>query len=128
MIVHHRVGLTIHAVDMGSPSVSLCFKRLVGGQRVSRRLPVTCSGCQEALARPRFAFCENVTASAISPIHIRLLTGSGLKPSGGADTMALCGHPVAWDCPGVVNEATLADSRTCRRCRDLWDQTVRLTS
>jgi hypothetical protein len=53
----------------------------------------------------RFALCEHVTASHISPHHIRELTDAGMKPGGGADTLALCGQNVAWD----TSEVTLAE-------------------
>lgn len=48
-------------------------------------------------AKPVYAFCERVTASPISPLHIRELTAVGMKRGGGADTLALCGANVAWD-------------------------------
>jgi hypothetical protein len=126
MIGRLRKGVTFHAVDYGDPTVTLCFKRTLRMKRVSPIVPVTCVDCQRVLLGPRLAFCENVTASSSSPIHIRILTGFGLQPSGGADTMALCGNHVAWDIPGVVNEATMADDRTCRRCVNLVAETAKL--
>lgn len=126
MIGRRRKGVTFHAVDAADPDVTLCFKSSRSMKRVSPILPVTCAGCQRALLGPRLAFCENVTASSSSPIHIRILTGFGLQPSGGADSMALCGHHVAWDLLGVVNEATMADDRTCRRCVTLAEETRKL--
>lgn len=126
MIVPHRIGFTVHAVDTGSPDVSLCWKALRGGSRMPSLTPYTCAGCREALTKPRLAFCEFVTAGPQSPIHLRVLSGAGYFPSGGADTMSLCGHQVAWDIPGIVNEATLADPRTCRRCVSLCFETRQL--
>ena len=43
-----------------------------------------------------YAFSETATASPDSPWHVRHLV-SGLKTSGGADSLALCGREVAWD-------------------------------
>jgi hypothetical protein len=45
----------------------------------------------------QYAYCETVTATAISKWHIRKLTEVGKKLSGGADTPALCGRKVCWD-------------------------------
>lgn len=47
--------------------------------------------------KPRFAYCEPVTATGITPDHIRRITDAGLKLGGGADTDALCGRELGWD-------------------------------
>jgi hypothetical protein len=48
-----------------------------------------------------YSFCESVTASALSPHHIRKLTDVGLKLGGGVDTPTLCGKDIhitnGWD-------------------------------
>lgn len=46
---------------------------------------------------PVYALCEKVTAGPTTPKHIRLLTGAGMFPGGGADGPSLCGAKVAWD-------------------------------
>lgn len=130
-VVPFREGLTIHGVDTGDGSVTLCFKpvsRMRAVPNRMERLPITCGWCKLAVIGPRFAFCENVTASSTSAFHIRMLSGRGLQPSGSADTMALCGSHVAWDVPGIVNEATIADDRTCRRCLMLFLESEKLLS
>lgn len=128
MIIPFRLGATIHAVDLGDRDVTLCFKPIPSGkgQGLPLWVPYTCEGCKEVLLKPRYAFCENVTASSSSPIHLRVLSGLGLRVNGGADTMALCGNHVAWDLPGPVNEATLADGRTCQRCLTLHREATKL--
>lgn len=122
MIVPVRSLLTVHAVDLNDEgSLALCLKRVDLENRLRRWVPYTCSACIETLRRPRYGFCEAVTASGTSPIHIRVLSGRGLQTSGSADTPALCGRPVAWDIPGVVNRATAAgDPRTCPSCLPIW--------
>lgn len=50
---------------------------------------------------PTHALCERVTATELSPHHVRTLTEAGMKPGGGADTLALCGAKVAWDTSAV---------------------------
>ena len=55
-----------------------------------------------------YAYCESVSASALSPHHIRKLTDVGLKLGGGVDTPTLCGKDIhitnGWDTSPV--EAT----------------------
>lgn len=65
-------------------------------------------------------------ATSNGTIHLRVLTGSGLKLSGGADTMALCGAQVAWDTATPVGPDALADRRTCRSCVVLRLETLAL--
>lgn len=127
MIAHVRKGVIVHAHDTGDNGrLALCGRLVADGQTVRKAFPVTCKGCQEVLVGPRFSFCESVMASGTSGIHIRILTGRGMRPSGGADTPSLCGREMAWDVPGVVNEATAADPRTCRQCLPVWREAVRL--
>jgi hypothetical protein len=52
-----------------------------------------CPKCKPPAAHGH-AFCETIAANLT---HIRLLTEAGRKPSGGADTAALCGAPALWD-------------------------------
>jgi hypothetical protein len=63
----------------------------------------------------KFAFCETIHATGISPWHIRKLTNKGLKFGGGADTKALCGREVSWDLELDIREDHL-DDRCCRKC------------
>jgi hypothetical protein len=66
----------------------------------------------------RFAFCETITASSISPWHIRRLTSRGKKLGGGADTPALCGRKVAWDLELEVSMHHL--TQCCPKCSQLY--------
>jgi hypothetical protein len=72
-----------------------------------------------------YAFCEPVTAGSGTAIHIRRLTKeTGLRPSGGADTLALCGRVVAWDLAGGVTPASLQSHQTCSECRSKFKRAV----
>lgn len=71
-----------------------------------------------------YAFCEPVTASSWSAIHIRELTDAGRKPGGGADRAALCGREVAWDLQGDITPETIEDERTCATCRYEFEKLV----
>jgi hypothetical protein len=64
----------------------------------------------------KYALCERVTASPISPWHIRKLTERGLRPGGGADTPALCGACVRWDLESPVDNHVHEDY-VCVKCR-----------
>lgn len=61
-----------------------------------------------------FSFCETVTAGPTTPWHIRELTGEGRKPSGGADTPALCSRVVAWDLEVEITAHHL--THACKAC------------
>lgn len=63
-----------------------------------------------------YSYCETVTAGPLSPWHIRRLTEAGRKPSGGADTPALCGREVAWDIPAPEVTNPVDAGGVCRRC------------
>lgn len=75
------------------------------------------------------SFCETVSATSVSPWHLReRADGDPLKPGGGLFVQALCGRDLngGWDIPKVqVTPETLArfsevnpDGRTglCRAC------------
>lgn len=83
---------------------------------------------------PEFAFCEPVSATDISPWHIRRVGPEGLKLGGGIPTPPLCGRESVirgWDLKGEVTPATvLADSTPregdgrvflCRACTDAYN-------
>ena len=66
-----------------------------------------------------YAFCESVTASAISPWCIRKLTSNGLKFGGGVDTSSLCGRVregSGWDIDVPVK---LPHSKACHPCSEI---------
>jgi hypothetical protein len=67
-----------------------------------------------------YSFCETVTASGSTPWHIRPLSATGRKLSGGADTDALCGRKVAWDVGVPLTVFHL--SRCCWKCRRIFDE------
>jgi hypothetical protein len=65
------------------------------------------------------AFCETIAANLT---HIRPLTAAGRKPSGGADTPALCGAKVLWDTATPFTSAKVASWNAwpyalCSRCK-----------
>ena len=65
----------------------------------------------------KYSFCESVTASSISPWHIRRLTDVGRKLGGGIDTSSLCGlvkPPYGWDLSADLN--TDSNGHLCRAC------------
>jgi len=73
----------------------------------------------------RYSFCETATASPYSKWHIRILTTSGRKLGGGADTRSLCGIAVAWDLDVELTEHHL--NHCCEKCKQEFDTaTVRL--
>lgn len=63
---------------------------------------------------PEYSFCETVTATSISPWHIRKLTEKGKKLGGGADTLALCGIKVSCDLKTDIDEIHL--KHACKKC------------
>lgn len=65
-----------------------------------------------------YSFCEAVTAEALSKWHIRLLTDTGRKLGGGADTPALCGRVVSWDIRTEVAPNTLEFA--CPTCKEIY--------
>lgn len=66
-----------------------------------------------------YSLCEPVSASSLSPWHIRSLTKTGKHFGGGADTPALCGRTVSWDLETDVDRH-IGTERICPRCRDLY--------
>lgn len=63
-----------------------------------------------------FSFCESVTASSISPWHLRKLTKVGRKLGGGIDTPSLCERvKQGWDLEVEITEFHL-EKNTCRDC------------
>lgn len=66
--------------------------------------------------KPRFSFCESVTASGRSPWHIREIPeGEKLKTGGGITTPFLCGRKVnGWDLDVEITEHHL--THTCKSC------------
>lgn len=50
-------------------------------------------------ADPTYTYCERVTATTRSPVHIRTVGAEGLKLGGGAPDTTLCGSPLraGWD-------------------------------
>jgi len=75
------------------------------------------------MSADKYSFCESVTATSISPWHIRQLTDKGRKLGGGADTAALCGRIVHWDRQVSINEFILANS-TCKKCREEYGKFI----
>lgn len=79
-------------------------------------------------AGPEFSFCERVTATPTSPLHIRELTARGLFTSGGADTAALCEAVVAWDTHKIslseLPEMAAAQHATFRICQSCTDAAI----
>ena len=68
------------------------------------------------LGSPEYSFCEMVTASAVSPWHIRRLTSRGLMLGGGADTLAFCGRKVSWDLEVQLSRERVDATYTCVDC------------
>lgn len=71
-----------------------------------------------------FSFCEPVTATSISPWHIRELTGKGRMLGGGIDTPSLCGRVEVnrgWDLETPINEFHLANG-CCQKCFQLYTE------
>lgn len=82
-----------------------------------------------APSSPRYAFCERVTASAISPVHVRVVGPEGLKTTGGAPDTTLCGVSLdnGWDLNGPVTmQAVTAEyglqqpGRVCVKCAQAY--------
>lgn len=68
-----------------------------------------------------YAYMEFITAGPRSPWHIRELTETGLHPTGGIDTVSLCGRTCpdgtlinGWDLTAPINPSH--DGHTCVRC------------
>jgi hypothetical protein len=79
----------------------------------------------EAGKVPEYAFCEAVTASGMSPWHIRKV-GEALRLTGGVDTPSLCGHVKpelgGWDLNVRITEGHL--KHACPRCVALYRKLV----
>ena len=73
----------------------------------------------DQLKLQKYAYCEGMFASSTSFWHIRKLSSKGRKPSGGADTLALCGHKVSWDLN--ISPDILTD-RTCLACAKIYGE------
>ena len=87
-----------------------------------------CDACQIRRAFPKafkgpmpeYAYCETVAAYVW---HIRRLSVNGLKPCGGADTLALCGAQAAWDIANVpVDQSKPSWLDACRHCRKAFEE------
>lgn len=64
-----------------------------------------------------YTFCESVTASGLSPWHLRQLTDTGRHLGGGVDTPSLCGQvkpPYGWDLKVELTPHHL--SHVCKTC------------
>lgn len=70
--------------------------------------------------KPKYSFCESVTASSISPWCIRELSiANGRKLGGGIDSDSLCGRVRAtwgWDLPIDVDPS---HPKACVKCAAL---------
>lgn len=65
--------------------------------------------------KPRYSFCESVTATTSSPWHLRELDGQGPRYTGGITTSSLCGLVTrGWDLKVAITEHHLGHS--CKRC------------
>lgn len=123
MIYRVQKGLRIHAVDSVIRDRTLCGEPSQG-RRVKLPVAVTCDGCVEVLAGPRFVLCETVTAASLSVLHVRILSGRGMQVSGSADTPALCGREVEWDVAGQPDDETLRND-VCPNCLAIWRRATR---
>ena len=63
----------------------------------------------------KFSFCENTWAGPETPWHIRSLDERGKKLTGGAYSLALCGHVVHWDLNVEITQHHLG--HCCRKCK-----------
>ena len=76
----------------------------------------------------QMSYCERVSASALSPVHIREVGDEGRKLGGGIPNEALCGADVVrgWDLPTDVRSTLAAyaqipqdqPGRLCLRCAE----------
>ena len=69
--------------------------------------------------KPKYSFCESVTATGISPWCIRELTANGRKLGGRIDSDSLCGRVKAtwgWDIPV---DAFPSHPMACAKCAAL---------
>lgn len=72
----------------------------------------------------KYSFCESVTATSMSPWHIRRLTKVGRKLGGGIDTPSLCGRvrkEKGWDLETPINAFHLANG-CCPECLKLFEE------
>lgn len=84
---------------------------------------------------PVYSECETSTAGPTTPTHFRELTAQGKFPSGGADTLALCGRKVAWDLPYNADVKTMPSRvanqhetfRYCDKCLAELEQRLGVT-
>lgn len=64
-----------------------------------------------------YSFCESATSSSLW--HIRKLSDRGPRPTGGADTLSLCGDNMGWDLNKVpISEHHL--THCCEKCADIF--------
>jgi hypothetical protein len=68
----------------------------------------------------KYMFCETATAGSRTPWHIRLISPTGPKYGGGADTPALCGTEVAWDLAVEITNHHL--THACPQCVQAYQQ------
>lgn len=71
-------------------------------------------------------FCETISASLT---HIRVLGPAGRRPTGGADTPALCEARVLWDTGLTFSHEAVLDwdpwpYRLCPTCRRVYLETA----
>lgn len=69
-----------------------------------------------------YMFCETVTAYLW---HIRQISDSGPKFTGGADTLTLCGKQPSWDIHCEITETSLGAGKlgagkTCPDCAKIY--------
>jgi hypothetical protein len=75
------------------------------------------------VGQENYSFCERVTATGSSPWHIRKLSESGPRPTGGADTPSLCGDKMGWDLNKVpITEHHL--THCCQKCAEAFRREV----
>lgn len=80
--------------------------------------------------KPGYAFCESVTASSMSPWHIRKVPDGKLRLGGGINTPSLCdrvkpfgeGGVGGWDLQVRITEQHL--SHSCRNCAEIYREEV----
>lgn len=75
-----------------------------------------------------YSFCEPVSATPTSRVHIRRVGAEGIKTGGGVTGAPLCGYDLhgGWDVPGPVTTPVVVAgigaevAPTCPDCAALW--------
>jgi hypothetical protein len=70
------------------------------------------------MTEDKYSYCETLAAYVW---HIRRLTAVGRKPSGGADTLALCKAQVLWDIQTPINDILRGDGM-CHECLEKYKE------